>query len=384
MSRPNAKAALLPTGFHDVLPPDAVSRARVVYQLMDTFESYGYELVLPPYIEFEESLFTGSGKALEHQTFRIMDPVSRKMMGVRADITMQVARIAATRLKDEPRPLRLSYNGQVFQVKGTDLYGERQSTQAGVELIGVDSIRADAEVALIAVTALQRLGLQDLSVDINAPRLASHLLAELPIENEKKRKLHTALNRKDVSSIQSLAGDSAALFIELISPYSDLESAIQHLQLLKMPPEGKVLCDQLIGLVRRIQKANPELHVTIDPLEHRGFEYHTGVSFSLFSRHHMGELGRGGRYTIKDHDQATEAVGMTLYVNEIFRLLSPGERRPRIYLPAGTPHSEAEKLHKEDMITIFGLAEEDVNPVAEAKRLGCAFVYVDGKKKNVA
>lgn len=381
MPKSAASSALLPTGFHDVLPPDASARARVVSDLLQSFEYYGYELVSPPYIEFEESLFTGSGKSLEHQTFRIMDPVSRRMMGVRADMTMQIARIATTRLKDEPRPLRLSYSGQVLQVKASDLYGERQATQVGIELIGAESIRADAEVALIAVNALQQLGLSDLSIDLNLPRLASHLLADLPLDDEKKRKLHTALNRKDIATIQMLAGNKATVFVELVSPYSKLEDALNHVQSLSLPPEGKALCDQLLTLVTRIRKADSGLHITVDPLEHRGFEYHTGVSFSLFSKHHMGELARGGRYTLHEQGQVTQAVGMTLYVNEIFRLLPNAKQNPRVFLPTGTPHAEAQKLHNEGFVTIFGL-DESTPPEKEAKRLRCEFIY-DTKRRAV-
>lgn len=381
MSKPPITTALLPTGFYDVLPPDASTRTRIVSQLLATFDNYGYELVSPPYIEFEESLFTGSGKSLEHQTFRVMDPVSRKMMGVRADITMQIARIAASRLKDEPRPLRLSYSGQVLQVKGTDLYGERQSTQAGIELIGASSIRADTEVALIAVTALAQLGLEDISIDLNAPKLSSHLLKTLPLDDEQKRKLHTAINRKDIAAIRALAGEKSTMFAELVSPYGNVEEAVAHLESLALPPEGKVLCDQLIALVGQLRAANPRLQITIDPLEHRGFEYHTGISFSLFSKQHIGELGRGGRYVIKEHGQETEAVGMTLYVNEIFRLLPSVEKRPRIFLPAGTPLAEAERFHAEGLVTVFGLTDGD--PLSEAMRLHCEYYYEDGKQKPV-
>lgn len=377
MPKSAANTALLPTGFHDILPPDAANRARIVSRLLKTFGNYGYDLVSPPYIEFEESLFTGAGKAVEHQTFRVMDPVSRKMMGVRADITMQVARIATTRLNDEPKPLRLSYSGQVLQVKGTELYGERQSTQAGIELIGVDSVQADAEVALIAIAALQQVGLTDLSIDLNLPRLASYLLASLPLDDDEKRSLQTALNRKDIAAIQNLAGEKATVLVELVSPYGTIQDALKHLKSITLPSEGRVLCDRLITLVDCLQQANPDLHITIDPLEQRGFEYHTGISFSLFHRQHMGELGRGGRY-IASRQGDIEAVGMTLYVNEIFRLLPPAAQKPRIFLPLGTSHKAAEALHAEGFITVFGLEKADA--ITEAKRLRCAYLFKDGQK----
>ena len=142
--------ALLPAGLSDVLAPDAAFEASVLERLLDWFSRHGYDRVKPPLVEFEDGLLTGTGAGLSEQTFRLMDPVSQKMMGVRADITPQVARIAATRLTRAPRPLRLSYAGQVLRVRGSQLRPERQFTQAGAELIGASETAADAEVIQMA------------------------------------------------------------------------------------------------------------------------------------------------------------------------------------------------------------------------------------------
>ena len=136
--------ALLPAGLADALPPDAEREAALVEALMGVFAAHGYERVKPPLLEFEDSLLTGSGAAVAEQTFRLMDPVSQRMMGLRADTTPQVARIAATRLANAPRPLRLSYAGQVLRVRVTQLSPTRELLQTGVELIGAASAEADA------------------------------------------------------------------------------------------------------------------------------------------------------------------------------------------------------------------------------------------------
>lgn len=161
-----ATNALLPAGLRDVLPPEAAHEARVVEALLSQFAAHGYERVRPPLVEFEESLLAGSGVAMGSQTFRLMDPVSQRMMGVRADITLQIARIAATRLAGAPRPLRLSYAGEVLRVRGSQLVPERQLGQVGVELIGAASAEADAEVISMAAEALGAFGVNDLSVDL--------------------------------------------------------------------------------------------------------------------------------------------------------------------------------------------------------------------------
>src|SRR6266436_5105765 len=128
--------ALLPGGIYDLLPPEAEIEAAGTARLMGVLSAYGYERVKPPLVEFEETLLSEAGAAMASDTFRMMDPISHRMIGVRADMTPQVARIAATRLAHKPRPLRLSYAGQVLRVKGSEMRPERQIGQAGAELIG--------------------------------------------------------------------------------------------------------------------------------------------------------------------------------------------------------------------------------------------------------
>ncbi len=136
---PPPNPALLPAGLRDLLPPDADTEAAAMELLMAAFAGHGYQRVQPPLIEFEESLLAGSGAAVSDQTFRLLDPDSHRMMGVRADTTPQVARIATTRLAAAPRPLRLSYAGLCLRVRGSQLDPDRQVAQAGIELIGADT-----------------------------------------------------------------------------------------------------------------------------------------------------------------------------------------------------------------------------------------------------
>ncbi len=177
--------ALLPAGFQDVLPPQAAQEAAVIERLIACFAGHGYERVKPPLLEFEETILAGAGAAVAPQTFRLMDPVSQRMMGLRADMTPQVARIAATRLRRAPRPLRLCYGGQVLRIKGGQLRPERQFAQVGVELIGAASERADAEVVLLAAEALGAIGIAGLSIDLNLPPLVGALAAGLDIDGER-------------------------------------------------------------------------------------------------------------------------------------------------------------------------------------------------------
>src|SRR5204863_6728718 len=142
--------ALLPTGLNDLLPPEAAIEAEATALLMGVLAAHGYQRVKPPLVEFEETLLAGAGAMTATETFRLMDPISHRMIGVRADMTPQVARIAATRLAHKPRPLRLSYAGQVLRVKGSEMRPERQIGQAGAELIGAGGPAAGVEVIGVA------------------------------------------------------------------------------------------------------------------------------------------------------------------------------------------------------------------------------------------
>src|SRR5262245_43074140 len=197
----NDHRGLLPAGLADLLPPDAAREAWAIGVAIERFAAFGYERVKPPLVEFEESLLGGPGAALASQTFRLMDPVSQRMMGVRPDMTVQVARIAVTRLKHEARPLRLSYGGNVIRVRGSALKPERQFAQVGAELIGVDSAEADAEAVLLAVDALRAIGVAELSIDLNLPTLVAAVGNGLKLPAEALRRVRRALDRKDEGGI---------------------------------------------------------------------------------------------------------------------------------------------------------------------------------------
>ena len=178
---------LLPQGLRDLLPPVAEAEAALVERLMAALASNGYERVEPPLVEFEDNLLSGAGAAMAKETFRLMDPVSQRMIGVRADMTPQVARIAATRLAKSPRPLRLSYAGQVLRVKGGQLNPERQLGQVGAELIGSDEVAADVEVLTVAAEALAAVGMTGLSVDLTLPRLVPLVCSALGLDARARR-----------------------------------------------------------------------------------------------------------------------------------------------------------------------------------------------------
>ncbi len=369
----NLESALLPAGLRDVLPPEAAHEAAVVEALIARFAAYGYERVRPPLAEFEDSLLAGTGAATAAQTFRLMDPVSQRMMGVRTDITVQVARVAASRLAKAPRPLRLSYAGAVLRVRGTTLMPERELRQVGVELIGSAAPAADAEVVVLAADALQAVGVGKLSIDLNLPRLVPILLEQVPVRD--KAGLRHALDHKDAQRVAAAAGGSASLFGSLLAAVGPAAEALAALDGLDLPGQARQEVSRLKTVVMLIAEAAPSLALTIDPVEHRGFEYQTGISFSIFVAGVRGELGRGGRYAAGAGEPAT---GFTLAMETVLRALPEAVAPKRVYLPAGTPAAVAERLRAEGWMALTAL-DPAADAVAEARRLGCTHVCRDGR-----
>lgn len=370
--------ALLPAGLHDVLPPEAAHEAATMERLMAEFMLHGYDRVKPPLVEFEDSLLAGSGAAMAQQSFRLMDPQSQRTMAVRADITPQIARIAASRLTRAPRPLRLCYAGQVLRVKGSQLRHERQFAQCGVELIGAMEPEADAEVVLLAARALEVAGVARPTVDLCVPTMVPLICRGLGVSETESQDLRAALDRKDAAGVGTVGGRAAALLQTLITASGPAARAMAALDAVDLPEpaeKDRRRLRQVIGLLRA---ANPDLTVTVDLVEYRGFEYHSGLSFTLFARGVRGELGAGGRYRTGggSGSESEPATGFTLYMGTVMRAVPAPVAARRLYVPHGTAATDAGRWRAEGWATVSGLSPcEDV--FAEARRLGCDHALVN-------
>ncbi len=375
-------AALLPAGLRDVLPPDAAFESAVGQQLLAIFARSGYEQVNPPLVEFEDSFLSGAGAALARDTFRVMDPVSQRMMVVRSDMTPQVARIGTTRLRRSPRPLRLAYAGQVLRVKGSQLRPQRQFRQAGCELIGSDAIAADAEVLLLAAEALAELGVGDLTIDLNLPTLVPAIVTEIGITGPALTRLKAALDHKDAAAVSVLAGPHRDRFLALLDAGGPAEAAAQRLAALDLPPAAAAARAHLMALLGVLRAEAPaDLTLTVDAVEHRGFEYHTGTSFTIFARGVRSELGRGGRY-LAGEGAGEPSVGFTLFLDAVQRALPAPPQPHRLYLPHGTAPAERRRLQAEGWITVAGL-EPVADVRAEALRAGCSHALLGGRAERL-
>ncbi len=363
--------ALLPEGFHDRLPPLADAAARLEARVLETAFAHGYERIDAPLVEYFEGLARRLKAARSLDAVRFVDPVSQRTLAIRPDITAQVGRIAATRMAHHPRPVRLSYAGQVLKLRGAELTPEREARQIGCELIGLDSVAAAREIVNVAVEALQSAGVAGLSIDFTLPDLVDTLAAgPLALDPARLEALRQRLDAKDAGGVAAVDPRYLPL-IEAAGPF-----AAAHDRLCRFDVGG-ALRSRLDGLWAIADGL--DIRVTLDPTERHGFEYQSWLGFSIFADGVRGEIGRGGSYTVM-HDSGAEepATGFSLYPDAIVNGgLSAPERR-RLFVPLGTDAALAARMRAEGWVTV---AQLDAADTPEAQL--CTHVLSEGGARPV-
>lgn len=380
MSR--TEASLLPVGLYDQLPPAAEMETHALHTLLRSFGHFGYAQVGAPLLEFEETLLSGKGADLGPHSFRIMDPISHRMLALRADMTMQIARIASDRLRDEPRPLRLCYAGQTLRVQSESLHPRRQFRQVGIELISETTLNdgADAEVIGVALSALHATGLTDICLDLNAPGLVRALLAPLGMKTEAQQDLERSLARKDPTMLTGagLPDRLRDILLTLIKASGSAAHALPILRDVALTEATAKQRDQLCALVETLNRQWPDLAISMDVTGMRGFEYHHGVSFSFFSAATSAELGRGGRYML---DETSEATGATLYLDAMHPLLTPPAARKRLLICGPIDPATLNEWQAQNFQTLLASPdsanETEARERARAER--CDAIWLSGK-----
>ncbi len=370
---PTSKA-LLPAGLTDLLPPDAEREEKATWALLNVFRSHGYERVRPPLLEFEDTLTEGLGAAGADATFRLMDPQSHRMLGLRADITPQIVRIATTRFASIPRPLRLCYAGEVLRVQGNAPRTERQVRQIGVELIGPPGPEADIELLLLAVEGLRALGVERFTIDVTVPSLVHATLDSLGIKDPFRRGIVDALRQKDVSRIAELAGEASSVLTALARAAGPIEVAAKALEAIDLPEGANEPRKRALLVVRNIRSLEPELPLTLDPVESRGFGYYAGIGFAAFAEGASREIAFGGRYRIAGNETA---VGLSFLTNALLRIV-PAEPAPnRVFVPRSAGPLAARDLRAQGWITVLGLDENEEEDTA--RQVKCTHMLRNGK-----
>lgn len=293
---------LLPDGIEEILPPDAKHLESLRRRLLDMFARWGYEMVIPPFIDFLDSLLIGSGHDLDLQTFKLTDQLSGEMLGVRADMTPQVARIDAHHLKHE-WPTRLCYYGTVLHTRGDPLEKTRSPMQIGAELYGHAGIDSDIEVIRLMLEMLALTGLLNVHLDLGHVGIYRYLSRQAGLNLAQESELFDVLQRKarpelaELIDSYALDGDLKAMFLALPLLNGGIEIISQARQLfLTADSELQQALTDLETIAARLAELFPSLPVSFDLAELRGYHYHTGVVFAAFTPEVGREIARGGRY----------------------------------------------------------------------------------------
>ena len=292
---------LLPDGVEDILPPQALRIEGLRRELLDTWRRWGYQLIIPPLIEYLESLLTGTGTDLALQTFKLTDQLSGRMMGLRADMTPQAARIDARFVQGDGTH-RLCYCGHVVHTRPSHVLTGRTPLQAGCELFGSDSLAADHEIMMLMLSSLKASGLPRIHLDLAHVAIYRELIAGLDADPETEAAIFDALRRKSIPELDELlhgseARSAAAMLGELAALNGGVEVLAEARAILRTA--GAKVREALADLqatADRLRQAHPDVELGFDFCELRGYNYHTGLVFGAYVPGEGQVIAQGGRY----------------------------------------------------------------------------------------
>ena len=365
---------LLPEHIEDILPAEAARVERLRRRILDLFFSHGYELVIPPMLEYLDSLLTGTGHDLDLRTFKLVDQLSGRLLGLRADITPQVTRIDA-HLLNRQGVTRLCYSGTVLHTQPFGLLRTREPLQIGAELYGHAGLESDIEIQTLMLRALQIAGLKGIHLDLGHVSVFRALVTRACVAPEREAELFRVLQAKDVPALRELstgldAGTREALLL-LPQLYGGPEVLATARQRLPAYPELGACLDLLESIGKQLRGEVGEL--CFDLAELRGYHYHSGVVFAAYAGARPEAIARGGRYDEvgRAFGRARPATGFTMDLRDLadmgngdinpMRVLAP-------YLPGDAAlQAEVARLRAGGVIVVVDL------PGHEASRaeLGC-------------
>jgi len=327
---------LLPEYIEDILPAEARRIEGLRRAMLDRFEVHGYQLVLPPLLEYVESLLTGTGHDLDLKTFKLVDQLSGRMLGVRADITPQVARIDA-HLMNREGVNRLCYAGSVLHTLPGGLNRTREPLQIGAEIYGHAGIESDLEVQRLMLDALQLAGIAQLQLDIGHVAVFRALVRRAQLGAEAEAELFRAVQAKDVPALAKLVRRLERGLRDALLALPELAGGIEVLAQAKQRLPEYTGIRQALAQLRAIAAALQDAgtQICFDLGELRGYQYHSGVVFAVYAEGCPNALALGGRYDEvgKAFGRARPATGFSMDLREIVGAAPAGEARRAMLAP---------------------------------------------------
>jgi ATP phosphoribosyltransferase regulatory subunit len=335
-----SSAWLLPEHIADVLPAQARRIEELRRDLLDGARGYGFELVMPPLLEHLDSLLSGAGRELNLKTFKLVDQLSGRTLGVRADTTSQVARIDA-HLLNRKGVTRLCYCGPVLHTRPDGLHGTREPLQFGAEIYGHAGLEADLEVQELALDALQRAGIAQLTLDMGDARIVRGVLAGLSLDASVLGQIYAALAAKDQAAMDvvsaplpSEARRGLRALLRLYGGHDVLQAARAELP---AQPLIRAALDDLGWLVQHLRQAYPDVRIGFDLADHSGYAYYSGARFAIFAAGTSDALVRGGRYDEVGavFGRNRPAAGFSMDLKQLVAIAPVRNMRPAIRAPWG-------------------------------------------------
>lgn len=350
-----------PYGTRDFLPAEAATKRAIEQKIFNLFASFGYDEVVTPTMEYLETLTTS--RAQEPHLFKMFD-ANNRTLALRHEMTTPIARLAVSRLKDSPTPLKLSYNTNVFRFRTNQPGRQCEFYQAGVELIGVSNAFADAEVISLAAQALNVAGLEDFTICLGQVDFAGGLMENLPsdVQNEIK----SAIERHDIVALNNLNVSDALKKLPTLQGGREVLTAAQSIA---NNERSRRALDNLTEIYRLLEVYGVADKITFDLGLIRDFEYYTGMVFEAYA-HGVGySLAGGGRYDnmLKDFGAARAATGFALGIERIldamkFQNVSEGSRAKDFYLSYAAGHEEAAIKRAAELRAANNVVEVSLTP----------------------
>ncbi len=369
---------LLPEGVEEILPPKAIELEQLCRTIIDLFSTWGYEFVIPPMVEYLESLLTGTGEDLDLKTFKLTDQLSGRLMGIRADITPQVARIDAHLLKRDT-PTRLCYLGSVLHTRPGKSGDTRAPLQVGAELYGHSGVASDIEIVKLMLATLKQVGINQTYIDLGHIGIFRTLSYDSSLSNAQQAQVFEALQRKAKDELKSfykewnITNAASNALLELVDMNGDVAVLDEAKKLLgKLSPESAQYIDEVKALAESIT-GQTEVSINVDLAELRGYHYHTGMVYTAFVPGEGDGIAFGGRYDDigSAFGRARPATGFSTDVKSLLKHQSIINKTPSsIFAPASVDvalHEKINTLRKTGSIVV----EELEGQQASASEMNC-------------
>ena len=370
------KSQLLPEGFRDSLPDMAGKEYLISSSFLNLMKKNGYLLINPPLLEFERSLFFLTPEKDNIDSFRLLDPVSQKMMGIRPDITLQVAMLACGSLNESPRPLRLCYSGEILKAYNNGLNLSRQITQIGSEIIGIGDNFCEKELIDLIIEILKKLKIKKFFINFTMPTLIQSLSKDFNLTRDELDFVKEKYQNKNHKGIEKISKNLEEISKELLSIVGLVEANIKKLKKINFPKLTQIEINNFVKVIDKIRKKFPNLNLYMDPLEIDGSDYHTGLAFKVFSEN-LKELFTGGNYKVFKEN----CIGFSGYVENLVKeSLLRVDNMKKIFVNEDLSDNLKKNLQKKGFIVIKAIKKLNINQIKRNAKIHRCEFYLDKNK----